>query len=915
MIQDKDLNYLFATNEGIYHFDYYHYKKIECDAAKSNTVFNFIMDQQGFIYCHNLNNQIFKITGSDCKIIYELQPNESKSDISLAIGNDDLIIIGAAKLIVLDKNGTVVSRQSINNHSLGPAFTNSDKNIQFHLTGTDSIVCYSKGKFSSHPLMVKNEELNDATVFKFFNINRESYAYDLKTGSLYQYNSARYHLNRMVVNRFYQIEGAARIYEAGDNIWAAGTFPGVLFFRNDIAPEVIDFFYKDYFISNVYKDREGNILLSTFDKGVLVIPDLEIPDVMNAFSDDPVTALHADPVKGIIMGTSQGKLMYFLNDQINVITEGGKHPIEGIYGNANSELIIFDNGFIRAYNKRTGRTMDLVSSSLKDAAIVSDEEFYLGTNNGIIKAEWQPNGTYYLWPLNEISQRIYSLEYNPVDKCLYASTANGLFRVFASGSTKKITYANNDIFPDDLHCYEGKIFASTKKNGILVIENEKVISSIVPMVNGNKEALKKIIIYNKSIIGNSANGLFQFDMNGKLLRSIHASYGFTTNRVLDFTFDNKRLWVSHSGGVQQIDLTYTKSNSTPPMVRFDQINVNDQPTDLSKKGNFKNDQRKIQFIFSSPTLRNRETIVYHYKLMGYDKEWNSKHYEFNEVTYNALAPGNYTFQLKVENQGQLSPVLSYTFTIAKPIYANAWFIALAIVLFLGIVYMIYRWQLSIQNKKAKQLNELNASKLTAIQSQMNPHFIFNSLNSIQDLILKGDVEHSYSYITTFSNLVRRTLSYSEKDFIDFEQELKLLELYLSLEKLRYKKDLHYNIEVKDVEDIVLPPLLIQPFIENALVHGLLHKEGEKKLKISFELKDSLICTIEDNGIGREQAKTIKQRQRSDHESFSGKAIHKRFEILSNVFKGRFGYIYEDLYENNQPAGTKVTLTIPIKRKF
>jgi LytS/YehU family sensor histidine kinase len=223
--------------------------------------------------------------------------------------------------------------------------------------------------------------------------------------------------------------------------------------------------------------------------------------------------------------------------------------------------------------------------------------------------------------------------------------------------------------------------------------------------------------------------------------------------------------------------------------------------------------------------------------------------------------------------------------------------------------------LAIQNKKAQQINELNASKLTAIQSQMNPHFIFNSLNSIQDLILKGDVEHSYSYITTFSNLVRRTLSYSEKDFIDFDQEIKLLELYLSLEKLRFKKDFNYSINYENVDDIMIPPLLVQPFIENALVHGLLHKEGEKKLKITFELRDVLICTVEDNGVGREKAKTIRMRQNADHESFSSKAILNRFEILSAVFDGEFGYVFEDLYENDESTGTRVIMRIPIKHKF
>lgn len=308
-------------------------------------------------------------------------------------------------------------------------------------------------------------------------------------------------------------------------------------------------------------------------------------------------------------------------------------------------------------------------------------------------------------------------------------------------------------------------------------------------------------------------------------------------------------------------------------------------------------------------------VTYHYQLLGYDTGWQISPYELNRITYNALAPGEYTLQVKAENNGLYSAVTSYPFTIALPFYASAWFIVMVVVLFLLLVLAVYRWQLNIQNRKSKQINELNASRLTAIQSQMNPHFIFNSLNSIQDLILKGDVEHSYSYIATFSDLVRRTLNYSEKDFIDFEQEIKLLELYLSLEKLRFKKDFTYTIELPAEEDFLVPPMLIQPFIENALVHGLLHKQGEKKLKVSFELKDNLICTIEDNGIGRERARAIQMRQKKEHESFSGNALHNRFEILNNLFKGKFGYTYDDLYQNDEPCGTKVTLVIPVKHEF
>lgn len=226
-----------------------------------------------------------------------------------------------------------------------------------------------------------------------------------------------------------------------------------------------------------------------------------------------------------------------------------------------------------------------------------------------------------------------------------------------------------------------------------------------------------------------------------------------------------------------------------------------------------------------------------------------------------------------------------------------------------------KMELEETRKRLEVEQQYRASELKAIRSQMNPHFIFNALNSIQDLVLKGNIENSYSYITMFSNLVRQTLTYSENEFIEFEQEIKLLELYLSLEKLRFKKDFNFELHVNGVEDIMLPPFLIQPFIENSLVHGLLHKEGEKKLKVSFDLKEELICTIEDNGVGREKSKAIKERQQKSHDSFSGKAIQKRFEILSNVFKGKFGYTYQDLYDKDEPSGTRIVLIIPVKRQF
>src|SRR5690606_36966102 len=144
--------------------------------------------------------------------------------------------------------------------------------------------------------------------------------------------------------------------------------------------------------------------------------------------------------------------------------------------------------------------------------------------------------------------------------------------------------------------------------------------------------------------------------------------------------------------------------------------------------------------------KNKENITYHFKLDGYDKEWQINDYYNHEISYNALAPGTYTFKVKAENQGAFSDEISYSFTIKGPFYYSWWFILLMMSGIIGLVIIFYRQKLISQKSKAEIINEINASRLTAIQSQMNPHFIFNSLNSIQDLVLKGDIDNSYIFI-------------------------------------------------------------------------------------------------------------------------------------------------------------------------
>ncbi|WP_348727121.1 sensor histidine kinase [Tenacibaculum sp. 190130A14a] len=209
--------------------------------------------------------------------------------------------------------------------------------------------------------------------------------------------------------------------------------------------------------------------------------------------------------------------------------------------------------------------------------------------------------------------------------------------------------------------------------------------------------------------------------------------------------------------------------------------------------------------------------------------------------------------------------------------------------------------------EARKQSELAHLQLKSLKAQMNPHFMFNAMNSIQNLVLKGDKQEAYNYLTKFSSLIRENLNMSEKSFVSFEEELSLLQKYLELEKLRFREDFEYVIKgIEQVYDIKVPSMIIQPFVENSIKHGLLHKlNGVKKVKITFKVEDVFTCIIEDNGVGIAASKEINRRNQNQNNSFSTKAIQDRLSLLKDYYKTDIGFYYQQVKE-----GTKVIIKIP-----
>jgi sensor histidine kinase YesM len=241
---------------------------------------------------------------------------------------------------------------------------------------------------------------------------------------------------------------------------------------------------------------------------------------------------------------------------------------------------------------------------------------------------------------------------------------------------------------------------------------------------------------------------------------------------------------------------------------------------------------------------------------------------------------------------------------------------LAILSASGLIVFIFRYRLKQLKTRSDMQNQIRELEMKALKAQMNPHFIHNALNSIQSLILNNQSTRASHYISKFAKLLRQVLENADKNLITLDKELYSLQLYVDLEKLRMNMDIDYSEQVDEnilASEIKIPPLILQPFVENALWHGLSRKDGDKKITVTITEKESwIICEITDNGIGRKKAG---ESGKTFPEGSFSKAVNITTQRLAdfNQSPGTEPVSFIDLVNNNEPAGT--TVIVRIKARY
>lgn len=329
--------------------------------------------------------------------------------------------------------------------------------------------------------------------------------------------------------------------------------------------------------------------------------------------------------------------------------------------------------------------------------------------------------------------------------------------------------------------------------------------------------------------------------------------------------------------------------------------------------------------YSAPEFFGGGALRYAYRLVGLDTQWVNAGTR-NFVSYASLAPGDYRLQVRVAGADGVwsDRSLSLAIRVLPPFWKTWWFRTGSLGLVIVAVYALFVYRVRRIRReealKTSQHKQIADMRLSALRARMNPHFMFNALNSIQQCIFSGDSPAAYKYLSRFSRLVRMTLDHTEHTLISLSGEIEMLTLYLQLESLRFQQSFHWEIAHEGIETdfLQLPPMLIQPFVENALWHGLAHKQGDKVLQIRFRADDRFVYVeIEDNGVGREAAGKRPRQHGPPHESVGIRIATEQLEAVSRLASLPSGMEVEDLHgpldREGLPraAGTRVTLTIPV----
>lgn len=927
IVDDNEGFVWLAADKGLFRYDGKNYKSFTNENKRGLSIFNLKFDSQKRLWCNNISGQFFYVKNDKLELFLDLK-NELKGELADFLFNEDkMFIFGIGTILEIDlKTKERKNIWDIINLPLKHIRSPFLKENKIYFTINSQIYYLSKGTIVQ-VTSDKINEFNDKSTSKIFTYNDSLYLniYEVKSNENHFYKIIKNKLQPVLLPKILEKNKIITVLEQDNLLWFC-TQKGLL--SMEIKKDnftVKDIFFKDDFITKMIVDKNKSIWLTTINNGVLIVPDLKVREFKKIIPNSVISKIEKIEDNLIAIGTLNGDVfLKDLNNNTHIkISLDTKSKVSSLLFLREEEtLLISTDNTSYSYNVITNELKRIDKfNSAKDLQQIGQTNKFIccGFDRATILEYKNKNVT--LFKALDYN-RSYKTFYDENTKEIYIIYVDNLVRYNANFDSEILTYNGESIIANDIcKTIDGTLWIATYNEGILTYQNKKFINKLDVSKGLISNQIEQIKSDNHNLWIITGKGLQIYNTKQNKFKPSLLSNSTLNGNVKDVIFNQSDALFSTQEDFLIISKNKPPKKYIPNEIYIQSIAINERDTVVKKNYTLPYDKNRIRFSFHVNGYFPKEELVYEYRLNGLNEDWIKLDKDLSFVNFNTLPPKDYTFEVRVKNDfDEKYATTGISFQINQPYWKKWWFITLLILLSFGLVVLFYRNKLAVQEKekelalkKAKFENELAILKLENLKSQMNPHFIFNALNSIQEYIVLSQKDLASSYLAKFADLIRAYLDHSSKGYISLNEEIECLDIYLQLEKLRFEEKFSYKINSSENnKEVKIPTMLIQPYVENAIKHGLLHKKEDRVLEIFFEIMEEeqmLKCVVLDNGIGRKRASQLRNKK---HQSFATKATQNRLELLNFGKERKIGVTIDDLMnEKKEPIGTKVILLIPI----
>ena len=718
------------------------------------------------------------------------------------------------------------------------------------------------------------------------------------------------------------------------------------------------------------EDVNGLLWISTWEQGVICVKDKKIIsqiDIMeaNAFMEDNEGNIWISAKKGVykinpgFLNFKHFENNFFNNEGIQLLRSG---PGSGVFLSNGKTIYLLKNQTFYSFDDFTERCNQMrilndnflifgnyVLSSIQEGPKTNDltrklsfKDYYVGENFSIIAVN--KTGTEFSGAIidyngtNKDEIGVYSVDkkikemhrgligdggirgifYDASDN-LIVNTKKNIYRIFKD---KKIPCEDLSRFKGTLINFPLNLNNSTdllysEDDSIYLFNNHKLYNLTLKLTYPIEPRVTRLQYNEPTLFLSNNRNIFRCDNPLNILKQDPVQLHLVDiefQNIHDILVQNDSLYVASDQGLTIIPETFiNKIKTHTPIPYFKSIMVNDTVINCSQKEIILTGKNKIKFNFGSINY-SASPVIFSYIIEGLDHEWIIG--KETNVVYQNLSKGNYIFKVRARKAStEWSAPIEFKITIKAHFWQHPLFMAGLFILFTTLVFLAILRRKNIQIRRRELDNQLISLEQKALQSMMNPHFIFNSLGSIQNYILQEKSIEAGLYLSQFARLIRQNLNAINASAINLEEEIDRLKNYLDLERLRTGNKFEYELEVDEKiesEAIFIPSMIVQPFAENSIWHGIAPLKKAGKIIIKFRLlsEKALRIIIEDNGIGMKQSASHSIKTEK-HLNLGMEMTRKRLELLGKKLNIATGIEFCEAIPGNVHPGTKVVLVVPV----